>query len=104
MITKTFKGHKLSNAMSAIAFYYPELTNGGDMIADFAKATADKNDQKVFPVLLLCYAAFRKAGDEEARSKTAEELVNEAELFDPKTQKEFLAVMTELLNESSKKD
>lgn len=103
MIVTSYKSHKLSNAMSAIAFHYPAMTNGGDMIADFAKASK-KGDEKVFPVLLLCYAAFRKAGDEEARNKTAEELVNEVELFKPEDQAEFLKVMTSLLNESTKKD
>lgn len=104
MLVKEFKGHKLSNGMSAIAFHYPKLTNGRDMINDIAKAGAKQDDPNLFPTLLLCYAAFRMAGDVEAKKKTTDELLDEVNLFDPEESAEFVAVITELLNEKSKKE
>lgn len=102
MLVKTFKGHRLSNGAAAIAFYYPAVSNGGDMINDFV-GTVD-NPAKVYPVMLQCYVAFRWTGDEEARKKTKEEILEEVNLFDPEENAEFLKVIRELLNEKSKKD
>lgn len=102
MLVKTFKGHRLSNGAAAIAFYYPAVSNGGDMINDFV-STVD-NPAKVYPVMLQCYVAFRWTGDEEARKKTKEEILEEVNLFDPEENAEFLKVIKELLNEKSKKD
>lgn len=46
MLVRTFKGHRLSNGAAAIAFYYPAVSNGGDMINDFV-STVD-NPAKVY--------------------------------------------------------
>lgn len=102
MLVKEFKGHKLCNSAAAIAFYYPAVSNGEDMINDFV-GTVD-NPAKVYPVMLKCYVAFRMAGDEEARKMSKEEILNEVNLFDPEEAQEFLKVVGELLNEKSKKD
>lgn len=104
MIVTQFKGHKLSNGMSAIAFHYPRITNGRDMINDIAKATANKDDPNLYPVLLRAYAAFRMAGDPEASKKSVDKLLNEVNVFDPEEGPKFIEVMTKLLNEKSKKD
>ncbi len=102
MLVTKFKGHTLSNSAAAIALFYPRVSNGGDLINDVA-ATAD-NPAKVYPTMLLCYVAFRMAGDEEARNKSKEEILEEVNLFDVKENEEFLRVMQQLLNEKSKKD
>ena len=102
MLERTFKGHKLSNSATAIAFHYPKVSNGGDLINDYI-STVD-NPARVYPVMLQCYVAFRLAGDEEASKKTKEQILEEVNLFDPKEHEEFLKVMNELLNEKSKKD
>ena len=102
MIVATFKGHKLSNGAAAIALYYPIVSKGGDLINDIA-ATVD-NPAKTYPTMLLCYAAFRMAGDQEARNKTVDELLSEVNLFDTEEATEFIKVIQSLLNEKSKKD
>lgn len=99
MITAEFKGHKLSNGASAIAFYYPELSGGHDMLKDLkSQNDPDKVDSKI---IFIMYAAFRKAGDPEAREKTKEELVDEINVFDAKSMVEFNSIMNKLLSESS---
>ena len=102
MLVKEFKGHKLCNSAAAIAFYYPAVSNGGDMINDFV-GTVD-NPARVYPVMLKCYVAFRMAGDEEARKMPKEEILNEVNLFDPEEAQEFLKVVGENKKKKSKKD
>ena len=122
MITTEFKGHKLSNSNMALAFYYPEITKGGDMQEDVSKMVEvlkdendnpildkDGNEEKIvkisYPTLLKAYVAFRWAGDREAKnSKSVADIMDEVNVHDKDEASLFLDVMTKLLSEKSKKD
>ena len=122
MVITEFKGHKLSNSNMALAFYYPEITKGGDMQEDVSKminVLKDENGKPIldkdgeeqkfvkisYPTLLKAYVAFRWAGDKEAKnSKTIEQIMNEVNVRDKNESALFLDVMSELLSEQSKKD
>ena len=94
MITTEFKGHKLSNALSAVVLYYPRLTNGGDLLMD-----ARKEDQ-IFKWASNCYVAFRMAADEEARKKSPEEILNEIGIDDfLENDSELVKLITYLVSE-----
>lgn len=96
MIVAEFKGRKLSNAASAIAFYYPRVSGGRDLLTDLRK---DKDGG--LGVTLLIYAAFRMAGDPEARKKKPEELTDEVNVFDREEVMALNEVLAPLLNEKS---
>lgn len=98
MISAEYKGHPLSNAASAIAFYYPKVSNGGDLLKDLRK----DGDEASVSTLLRVYAAFRMAGDPDARRMKPEDLVNEVDILDRESLAEFNKVMTELLTEKSR--
>ena len=55
MLVKEFKGHKLSNAATAVVFYYPEVTNGGDLVEDTARMAEDIKSGK-----RIAYEAYSK--------------------------------------------
>lgn len=99
MVVTEYRGHKLSNGASAIAFFYPEVSGGHDMLKDLKNQADPENiDTKI---LFLLYAAFRKAGDPEARKKTKEELVDEIDFLDPKAINEFREAMSALMSSES---
>lgn len=98
MITETYRGHVLSNAVSALVIYYPKITNGGDL----AKDLQEKNS---FVTLGNLYVAYRYAGDKEARNKPAEEILNEIEQYDfLEATSDFYKALNRLINEGRKSE
>lgn len=100
MIKTEFKGKKLSNASTALAIYYPEISGGHDMLNDIKDLKEEKSVS--VKVLLQIYASFRKAADTEgteARKMSFEELANEVDFFNKKEQAEFQITLNSLLNE-----
>jgi hypothetical protein len=108
MLVKEFKGHKLSNAATAVVFYYPEVTNGGDLVEDTARMAEDiKSGKRIAyegKLIMNLYVAFRKAGDPEAVNKSAKEIIEEVDFFNVKELTELNSVIQALMNESPKKD
>lgn len=97
MKTLEYKGKKISNAVSALAIYYPQISNGGDYLKDAKKSEITS--------MLYLYAACRMAADKEARKLPAEEIMNEVdyeELSDPKS--EFIKVFNELFGKGDGKN
>ena len=98
MITETYRGHVLTDAVSALVIYYPKITNGGDL----AKDLQEKNS---FVTLGNLYVAYRYAGDKEARNKPAEEILNEIEQSDfLEATSDFYKVINKLINEGRKSE
>lgn len=100
MVIKEFKGHKLCNSNRAIAFDYPEVSGGGDLIQDVA---AMGNEIK-FATILKLYAAYRRAADVDARKKSVDEIMDEVDVFDEDEVKSLIELIMEMISEKSKKD
>lgn len=92
MIEIEYRGHRLSNAVSAIVKYYPKFSNGSDLINDV------KEKSESLSLMGQLYCAFRCAADVEARNKSFEDLLNEIDfndLMNPKS--EFYKIINKLL-------
>lgn len=100
MVVKEFKGHKLCNSNWAIAFGYPEVSNGGDLIKDVASMEKEVS----VPILLKLYVAYRRAADKEARNKPVDEIMDEVSVFDTDEMTKFTEIIMDLISEKAKKD
>jgi len=98
MIVTEYKGKKLSNAASSLVIYFPRLA-GKDALTAIQK----NPDNLDIPTLILFYASFRMAGDPEARKMSAEDIINEVEVFNPDETKGFVDMLMPLLNETHPK-
>ena len=58
MITETYRGHTLTNAVSAIVIYYPKITNGGDLAKDLQEknslTTLGMTTSRLWKTQLVC--------------------------------------------------
>lgn len=97
MKTLEYKGHKLSNSVSALAIYYPKITNGGDYIRDSKKSEINS--------MLNLYVACRMAADKSVRSKDPQEIMEEIDYEElTSTDSEFVKVFNELFGAGNGKN
>ena len=99
MIEIEYRGHRLSNAVSAIVIYYPKFSNGKDLTLDI------KEHPESLSTFAKLYCSFRCAADPEARKKSFEDLSNEIEYSDLiNSSSDFFVIINKLIGEGSKSE
>lgn len=107
MKTVTFKEYQLCNSNRAVAFYYPKISGGRDLVNDVTSMNkTDKNGKAYVDikmnVLLLAYVAFRMAADKSLVNKDPGDIMDEVNLYDPEESEKFVGVIFDLMYEPKK--